>query len=269
MQIIPTGGALGAEIRGVDVGRPLSPETVAALRSAVLDHLLLIFRDQRLTEEEQVRFSRYFGRPEPHVRKRPEKDASLPEIFVVSNVRENGKTVGALGSGELTFHSDLSYMPRPGSFSVVYAVEVPRDGGDTQWANGYAAYDALSPDLRERVLGLRAVHRHGEDEQNPDPPASHPIVRTHPDTKRRAMYVSPQFTRYIEGMPREESDHLLDVLLRHVTRPEFVWTHQWRPGDVVVWDNRCTMHRREPFAETERRILKRTQMFGDAPFLEL
>ncbi len=269
MEIIPTEGALGAEIRGVDVAAPLEPKQVAILRGAILEYLLIFFRDQRLTDEAQVRFSRYFGHPEPHVRQRSEGDSSAREIFVVSNVSENGKPLGALGHGELTFHSDLSYLPRPGSLSIVYAVEVPLDGGDTQWANAYAAYDALPPDLRERALELKAVHRHGEDAQNPDVPASHPIVRTHPETKRRATYVSPQFTRHIEGLPREESDAVLESLLRHVTRPEFVWTHKWRPGDVVIWDNRCTMHRREPFLPSERRILKRTQMFGDAPFLEL
>ena len=267
MEIIPTGGALGAEIRSVDVSKPLAPAAVVRLEEAILQHLLLVFREQSLTEEEQVRFSRYFGDPEPHVRN--QSDRKVPEIFVISNVSENGEPIGALGSGELTFHSDLSYMPRPGLLSIVHAVEVPRVGGDTQWANAYAAYDALPVELKERVLGLKAVHRHGEEEQNPDVPASHPVVRTHPETKRRATFVSPQFTRYIEGITRDESDALVDALLRHVTRPEFVWTHQWRPGDLVVWDNRCTMHRREPFAATERRILKRTQMFGDAPFLEL
>lgn len=267
MQIIPTGGALGAEIRGVDAAKPLAPAEVRELKAAVVEHLLLVWREQSLTEEEQVRFSRYFGDPVPHVR--PQAERSVPEIFVISNVSENGEAIGALGNGELTFHSDLSYLPLPGSFSIVHALEIPDEGGDTQWANAYAAYDALPAELKERVVALKAVHRHGEEGQNPAVPASHPVVRTHPETRRRAMFVSPQFTRYIERMPRDESDALLDKLLRHVTRPEFVWTHKWRPGDLVVWDNRCTMHRREPFNPTERRILKRTQMFSDAPFLEL
>ena len=231
-----------------------------------MNHLLLVFRGQSLTEEQQVCFSLYFGDPAPHVR--DQRERPVPEIFVISNVSENGEAIGALGSGELTFHSDLSYLPCPGSFSIVYAVEVPRVGGDTQWANAYAAYDALSSKTKERVVALTAVHRHGEDEQNPALPAAHPVVVTHPDTKRRATFVNPQFTRYIEGVSKEESDVLLDSLLRHVTRPEFVWTHKWQPGDLVVWDNRCTMHRREPFDATERRILKRTQIFGDAPVLE-
>lgn len=269
MEIIPTGGALGAEIRGIDVGSPLLPSEVALLREAVLEHLLVVFREQRLTDEAHVRFSRYFGQPEPHVRPRSEADSSLREIFVVSNVSDNGRPLGALGNGELTFHSDLSYLSRPGSLSIVHAVEVPLSGGDTQWANAYAAYDALPTDLREHALSLRAIHRHSEQAQNPKTPASHPVVRTHPETKRRATYVSPQFTRSIVGLPCDEGDALLDRLLRHVTQPEFVWTHKWRAGDVVIWDNRCTMHRREAFDPTARRILKRTQMFGDAPYLDL
>lgn len=267
MEIIPTGGALGAEIRGLDASAALTPDEVTSIKEAILEHLLLVFRDQSLDEEEQVQFTRYFGEPARHVRKQDER--AVPEIFVVSNVSENGEPIGALGAGELTFHSDLSYMPLPGSLSIVYAVEVPDEGGDTQWANTYAAYDALPAELKERVLALEAVHRHGEEEQNPDVPAVHPIVRTHPETKRRAMFVSPQFTRSIVGMSPAESDALLETLLEHVTWAEFVWTHKWRPGDLVLWDNRCTLHRREPFAPDKRRILKRTQMFGDAPFLEL
>jgi taurine dioxygenase len=265
MKILPTGGALGAEIVGVDCSKPLEKDVVLRLKQAVLDHLVLVFRDQDLGEEEQVSFSRYFGDPKPHVREQPER--AVEEIFIVSNVIENGRSIGALGYGELTFHSDLSYLQHPGSISIVYAVEVPREGGDTQWANGYAAYDGLPADLRERVLPLRAVHRHGEENQNPELPASHPVIRTHPDTVRRTTYVSPQFTRYIEGVSEAESRELLERLFAHVIRPEFVWTHKWRARDLVLWDNRPTMHRREAFDPRERRTLKRTQMFGEVPFL--
>jgi taurine dioxygenase len=265
MKILATGGALGAEIFGVDCSKPLEAAAVLRLKQAVLDHLVLIFRDQDLTDEEQVSFSRYFGDPKPHVREQAERP--VQEIFIVSNVIENGRPLGALGYGELTFHSDLSYLRNPGSISIVYAVEVPREGGDTQWANGYAAYDALEAELRDRVLPLRAIHRHGEEKQNPPIPASHPVIRTHPDTGRRATYVSPQFTRRIEGVSEEEGGELLGRLLAHVTRPEFVWTHKWRARDLVLWDNRPTMHRREAFDPRERRTLRRTQMFGEVPFL--
>jgi taurine dioxygenase len=265
MEIVPYDGPLGAEIRDIDLREPLDEATLATLRRALLDHLLLVARRQELADEDQVRFSRYWGEPRPHVREQP--DRPVDEIFVVSNVLVDGKPIGALGYGELTFHSDLSYMERPGSVSVVYAVEVPRTGGDTEWANCYLAYEALPEDLRRRLATLRAMHRHGEEKQNPPVPVSHPVIRTHPDTGRRALFVSPQFTRSIVGVPEHESRELLDTLFAHLSRREFIWKHRWRPGDLVFWDNRCTLHRREPFDEKERRILKRTQMFGEVPFL--
>jgi alpha-ketoglutarate-dependent taurine dioxygenase len=264
MEIVPSGSTLGAEIRGVDVSQPLDEATLEGLRAAIRDHLVVVFRDQELTDEEHLRFTRYFGEPKAHVRE--QRARRVPEIFVISNVLENGEPIGALGYGELTFHSDLSYLARPGSFSIARAIEVPERGGDTEWANCYAAYDALPDEVRERILPLTALHRHGEDAQNPEVPAVHPVVRTHPDTGRRALYVSPQFTRRIEGLPEPEGRALLDTLLAHVTRPEFVFTHKWRAGDVVLWDNRCTLHRREPFDERERRILRRTQIFGEEPY---
>lgn len=267
MKILTTGGALGAEVSGVDASRRLDEATITALKGGLEKHLLLFLRAQTLEDEDLVRFTRYFGDPKPHVREQPVRQVS--EVFVVSNVREDGRPIGALGNGELTFHSDLSYMLRPGSFSVVYAVEVPREGGDTQWANCYAAYDGMPPELRNRVLPLVAVHRHGEEAQNPPVPVRHPVIRTHPETGRRATFVSHQFTREILGVPEEEGRRLLGELLDHVSRPEFVWTHKWEPGDLVIWDNRCTLHRREPFDDRERRILKRTQIFGDEPYLEI
>ncbi len=260
-EVRPTGGPLGAWVTNVDLGKPLSPPVVAALKEALLEHLVLFFRDQRLTEEQQVDFTRHFGEPDVHVRDQPERP--VEEIFIVSNVTEHGMRIGALGNGELTFHSDLSYLPRPGTISIVQAIEVPPAGGDTQWANCYAAYDALPGELLSRVKGRRALHRHDEKAQNPPEPVWQPIVRTHPETGRRATYVSPQFTRAIEGLEDAGSRELLDTLLAHVTNPRFVWTHRWRPGDVVVWDNRCTMHRRESFDDRHRRILKRTQVFGE------
>lgn len=266
MKIVPTGGALGAEIVGLDAARPLSRREGERLHRALLEHLVLFARGQRLSEAEQIRFTRHFGTPEAHVREQPE--GASREIFIVSNVSANGEPIGALGNGELTFHSDLSYLPVPGRFSIVHAIEVPDSGGDTQWANGYTAYEAMDERMKSRVIGLRALHRHGEKTQNHSTPVYHPMVRTHPETGRRATYVSPQFTRSVEGMERSESDALLRVLLAHVTRDEFVWTHEWSAGDLVLWDNRCTLHRREPFPATSRRILKRTQIFGDPPVLE-
>ena len=261
IDVIPSGGALGAEVRGLDLRRALTEDTVVQLRRALLDHCVLVFREQAISEGDQVRFTGYFGRPVDHVRRQP--DRPLKEIFLVSNILEDGRPIGALGHGELSFHSDLSYLSRPGTLSLLYAVEVPATGGSTRWCNGYAAYQALDDDLKARLHGLRAVHRHPVAEQNPPEPVDHPVARTHPETRRRALYVGPHLTRSIVGMEPAASRALLDALFAHMTQPRFVWTHRWRVGDLVMWDNRATMHRRQPFPADQRRLMKRTQVLGE------
>ena len=261
VEVIPSGGALGAEIRGLDLRLPLDAGTVGQLRRALLDHCVLAFRDQTIGEADQVRLTGYFGPAVEHVRRQP--DRPVKEIFLISNIEENGQPIGALGHGELSFHSDLSYLRRPGTLSLLYAVEVPESGGSTQWCNGYAAYEELDDGLKTEVHGLRAIHRHPVEDQNPPEPVDHPVVRTHPETGRRTLYVGPHLTRSIVGMEPAESRALLDRLFAHMTQPRFVWTHHWCVGDLVMWDNRATMHRREPFPADQRRLMKRTQVLGE------
>lgn len=260
LEVIPTGGALGAEVRGLDLRRELDGETVHRLRTAFLDHCVLFFRRQEIGQADLVRFTRYFGDAVPHVR--PQPDRPIEEIFVISNVTEDGKPIGALGSEEIPFHSDLSYLPEPGTISLLYAIEIPDAGGETMWANGYAAYEALDPGMRSRIDGLSAVHRHSIDALNTPEPTMHPVVRTHPETGRKVIYVSPHLTSHIVDMEREDGQALLDELIGHATDPGFVWQHRWEVGDLVMWDNRCTMHRRTPFDDRQRRVMWRTQIFG-------
>ncbi|MCY4544955.1 MAG: TauD/TfdA family dioxygenase [Gemmatimonadetes bacterium] len=259
-EVIPTGGALGAEVTGLDLRRDLDEDTVGRLRAAFLDHCVLFFRDQVISQPDLVRFTRYFGEPVPHVR--PQPDRPIEEIFVISNVTEDGKPIGALGSEGIPFHSDLSYLPEPGTISLLYALEIPDEGGETMWANGYAAYEALNPDVQTRINGLSAVHRHPIDALNTPEPTMHPVVRTHPETGRDVIYVSPHLIYRIAGMEREVGQALLDELIAHAIDPRFVWKHIWQVGDLVMWDNRCTMHRRTPFDDRQRRIMWRTQVFG-------
>lgn len=261
MQVIPTGSALGAEIKGLDLAHSLPEETVMFIYQALLDHCVIFFRDQDISEENQVRFTNYFGRAVRHVRKQLPR--LVKEIFIVSNIKKDGKLIGALGNDEIGFHSDLSYLRRPGTLSILYAVELPKTGGATQWCNCYAAYEALGDDLKAQLKGLRAVHRHSVASQNPPEPVDHPIVCTHPETDRKSLYVGPHLTKYIVGLSESESCKLLDTLFEHMSQPCFIWTHGWKICDLVMWDNRSTMHRREPFPSTERRIMKRTQIFND------
>ena len=261
MTIVPTGHALGAEIRGLNLAKSLPDDTAAAVRQAFLDHCVLYFRAQTLSEQNQVDFTRNFGNPEVH--RRAQSGQHTPGIFIVSNVLENGQPIGALGHGEVGFHSDLAYLEKPGSISMLYASEIPHTGGATQWGSGYAAYAALDDDMKHRLEGIRAIHCHVSEELNPADRVDHPIVRTHPRTGRKALFVTPLFTRSIVGLEPKDSQTLLDTLLEHVTQPRFIWTHQWQQNDLVMWDNRATMHRREPFPEDLRRVMKRTQIFCD------
>ncbi len=261
-EVLPTGGPLGAEVRSLDLSRELDADTVRKLRAAFLDHCVLFFRGQEISQPDLVRFSRYFGNPVPHLR--PQPDRPIEEIFVISNVTEDGKPIGALANDEIPFHSDLSYVPEPGTISWLYAIEIPDQGGETMWANGYAAYEALDRDLQSRIGGLHAVHRHPIDKLNTPEPTLHPVVRTHPETGRKVIYVSPHLTSYIADMDREEGQALLDELIAHATHSRFIWQHTWQVGDLVMWDNRCTMHRRKTFDNRKRRVMWRTQMFGAA-----
>jgi len=260
MQVTPTGGALGAEITELDLANPLADEVAEQVRQALLDHSVIFFRNQQISDHDQVRFTSCFGKPVEHVRKQPDRE--VKEIFMISNVKENGVPIGALGSDELDFHSDLSYMPLPGTISVMYAVEIPSVGGATQWCNCAAAYEALDEEMKQRLVGLRAVHRHPIPEQNPPEPADHPVVRSHPASGRKSLYVSPHLTSHIVGLSENDSRELLQTLCQHQSQPQFVWSHDWQVRDLLIWDNRPTMHRRAPFPDSQRRIMKRTQVFN-------
>ncbi|HJP30111.1 MAG: TauD/TfdA family dioxygenase [Candidatus Latescibacteria bacterium] len=261
IEVLPATAPVGAEVLGLDVSVDLSADQVADLRQALLDHCVLVFRDQHITDEDQVRFTRYFGTPVEHVRQQRER--RVKEVFIISNVKQNGEPIGALGSERIDFHADLSYLHEPGTISLLLAVEIPAVGGQTQWCDCRAAYDALPQERQDHLRTLRAVHRHYVEEQNPPEPAIHPVVCTHPETGVLSLYVNPHLTSHIEGVARDEGDALLRELYDHMDQPQFIYTHEWRLGDLIMWDNRPTMHRRLAFPDEQRRIMNRTQVFGE------
>jgi taurine dioxygenase len=273
--------ACGAEVSGLDLTRPLGADRVQELHHALGENGLLIFRNVQLTPGQHVAFSRQFGPLESHVL----GEFNLkehPEVLVVSNVKEEGKFKGIVYAGQY-WHSDLSYKAKPSLGSLLLCHEMPEIGGDTMWANMYAAYVTLSDVMKNLLSGLRAVHDYshaydtyfaGVKERPPltpeqrakTPPVEHPVVRTHPVTGRKALYVNPGFTRGIAGMAKEESQPILDFLFRHATRPEFIYRHSWRVHDLVFWDNRCTMHYAlNDYDFSVRRHMHRTTVQGDAP----
>lgn len=261
LKITPTNAALGAEIFDLNASQALDALQTAQIRAAYHEHGVLLLRQQRLSEEQQLHFSRVFGQPVRH----PTSTLALgpvPEITVISNVEERGRNIGALGNSEVHFHADLVFLHTPGTFSVLYAEEVPAQGGDTSWADGCSAYDALDAKTKKRIDGLKVVYAHSRPEYNPNQPAAHPLVSTHPQTGRKSLYFSPNHAQYIEGLDATESRELLTFIHDHYTNPRFVWTHTWQQGDLVVWDNRRSLHRRDPFDNNQRRLMKRTQGIG-------
>jgi len=260
--ITSTGGPLGVRVEGVDLRQPLDNQTVAQIRGAFLEHCLLLIPGQQMSKEDQVRFSSYFGEPVPHPTNIRDRDPQVPEITIISNIVEAGRAVGALGNDEVAFHADLVFLHAPGSVSLLYCVETPAEGGNTFWTNGYAAYDALDPATKAKIEGVKAVYVHRNPAYNPPTPPEHPLVCVHPESGRRTLFISPSSAERVVGLDEAEGRQLLDDLFAHAIQPRFVWEHKWQPGDLIVWDNRCTMHRRESFDNSQRRLMLRTQLVG-------
>jgi taurine dioxygenase len=274
LDVVPLTKHIGAEIRGVDLRDKPDEETVRAIYQAWLDHLVIIFPGQKLSQEDLVRATGFFGQlGELH---RPAKffpagySQLLPGIMLISNIRENGEPIGALPDGEMMFHHDMIHNERPSKATMLYAVEIPSTGGNTLFASGYAAYDALDPAIRDRLEGKQALHHYnygstmrGDGKGTPAfGECVHPVFRTNEDTGRKAVYVNRLMTVKILGLPDDESDRLLDLLWAHCEQPEFVYEHVWRVGDLLLWDNRCSSHARTDFPSTERRLMLRTTVQG-------
>ncbi len=269
----PLTQTFGAELAGIDLSEDHSDETIERVRSLWREHKLLLFRGQKLREKDLVRFSRHFGPLEIHVR-REYLSRENPEVLLVSNVRESGKSLGILADHEVGWHYDQIYLERPAVGSLLYSVKVPPEGGNTYFADMHAAYEALSVRTKVRIEGRRAVQSYeafnrmyseptSKEQKRKTPDVTHPMVRKHPYTGRKALYICPGMTTKILGLPEEESDALLAELFEWCVRPEFVYVHRWRQGDALLWDNACTMHRRDPFDGRNQRLLKRTTILPD------
>jgi taurine dioxygenase len=274
-------GPFGAEVVGLDLSQPLNDGDFARLHRAHLDHHVLVLRDQRITPAQHVDFSRRFGPLQIHVQKKFQL-AGHPEVLIVSNIKENGEPIG-LGDAGAFWHSDLSYKDKPSLGSLLHAQELPNVGGDTLFADQHAAYDALPEAIKARIGTLQAEHSYlakYEELRARSPwrpaltqaqldevkPVVHPVVRTHPETGRKALFVSEHFTTRIVGLPDNESQALLELLFAASVQPQFQYRHQWLPHDIVFWDNRSVVHLASGTPDEERRKLYRTTIEGDQPF---
>jgi taurine dioxygenase len=280
IQIKNLKGALGAEVSGIDASKPVALADIDAIDAAWCERLVVVFHDQNLSDPQLIAFSRNFGEldpPGPNPYGEP-FNKEHPELNVISNVVEDGKPIGNLGDGEAEWHADMTYVKVPPKAALLHALEVPppEAGGNTHFANMFAAYESLPAELKQAVAGKIAVHdasrnsagmqRKGYKEVTDvrqTVGAHHPLVRTDPDTGRKALFLGRRPNAYVLGLSVAESEALLDALWAHATMPGYAMCHQWRVGDLLMWNNLSVLHRRDPFDPKSRRIMHRSQIKGN------
>jgi taurine dioxygenase len=269
--------SLGAEVGGIDLSRPLARHDIATIEDAWRERLVVVFHGQDLSDPQLIAFSRYFGELDPPG-PNPYGEPFLkqhPELNVISNVVENGKPIGNLGDGEAVWHADMTYVDVPPKAAMLHSLEVPPRGGNTYFANMFAAYETLPADLKQAAAGKIAVHdastnsagllRKGYKQVTDVREvvgARHPLVRTEPKSSRKALFLGRRPNSYVVGLSVPESEALLDALWAHATQPRFAMCHEWQVGDVLMWNNLSVLHRRDPFDPKARRVMHRSQIKG-------
>jgi taurine dioxygenase len=282
IRITPLSPACGAEIGGVDLSGPLSKQQVDAIKAAWDKHLVLVFRGQKVSQDDQLRFASYFGdlgsrkkAPEPLRGRAEGVQQDHEKVLLVTNIKVDGQPIGAFGDGEFWFHIDSGYAERPYKYTFLYALELPSTGGNTMFSNMYKAYEAVPAALKETLKGKKALHIHeynrakqasSSGDISGVPHYAHPVFVTHPDTGRKTLFVDRLMTTRIEGMSAAESDEILNQLYEIGERREFIFEHVWQLGDFLMWDNRCTIHARTDFPKEERRLLRRCTIEGEPLF---
>lgn len=277
VQIKKLSEALGAEISGIDISKPLSTSDMQRVQAAWAEHLVLRFRGQQLTDPELITISQYFGEldmPGPNPYGKPFL-TEFPQINVISNIKVQGQPIGNLGDGEAVWHTDMTYVEAPPKAALLHALEIPPSGGDTSWTNMYLVYETLPHALKIEIKGRKAIHdatynsagmmRKGMKEitdPREAPGAHHPLVIQHPETAKPSLFLGRRRNSYILGMELEASNQLLDELWAHASKPDHMFTQVWQQYDLMLWDNRCTQHRRDSFDPTARRLMHRTQLKG-------
>jgi taurine dioxygenase len=279
VKITPIDAPLGATVTGLDGSQPIAPETILELKQALRNHHILIFKNQHLTDEEFLNFAFNFGSlfvPPDDVPVLASEPGVTPTIIPVSNV-DGGYT----GTGELPFHTDHQWTPYPSSGSLLYALEIPTTGGDTYWLNLNKAYETLDESIKNRIADLKLItynpflnkpgaprsrYRYDQDAPLISPVFPHPLVRTHPESGKKLLYLAHSTEVEIVGLSTEEGSELVEKLREHLNQPQFYYQHKWSVGDIVYWDNQSTLHYRQAFDPNQRRVMKRISLAGSRPF---
>ena len=269
--VTPLSDALGAAVTGIDLSQPLDDDAISAIKQAWYDHVILVFPEQDITDDEQERFCRNFG--ELELVRTTTVASDHPHVMMITNVKDTGKPT-ALEDGEMMFHYDQCYYEQPCMGATLYAIEIPGEGGNTLFANCTKAYEALPDEWKTRLDGLKALNYYDyglnptmrPNEMNPDVPQwTHPVVRIHSETGKKAIYVSRLMSMKIEGLPEDESSEILNFLFDHMEQPEFIYEHVWSVGDLMMWDNRCSVHARTYFSPEKRRMMRRVTVRDPKP----
>jgi taurine dioxygenase len=280
LTVTPLSPALGAEIAGADIAAGIDDTDFAHIQEAWADYGLICLRGQDITDDQQVAFGARFGSLAPWSRFADKVEGSEnrnPYLMLITNIREDGKFIGSLAEGDIEFHSDGIYIDKPLAATMLYCLIPTEHGGETAFVNMYSAYESLPADVKSRIEGLKALHAFTYDSQRERDNAArktnwddvahfiHPVVRTHPVTGRRALYVNRLMTQEIVGVGESESHEILEILYAHIENPAIMYEHVWRKGDVLLWDNRCLAHARRDFPPDETRLMKRLTISGERP----
>jgi taurine dioxygenase len=273
-EVVKSGKALGAEIRGVDLSKPMDDATFAFVHKAWLDNLVIVVRGQTLDTDAQVAFGTRFGEPAPTQTANIVRRTEHPAIMYISNRMENGKFIDQLPVGEMQFHIDQCYIERPPKATILHSINIPSSGGDTIFSNHYLAYECLPEKIMARIAGRKVLNVYDysnagtvkNDKIRDDAPQFwHPLVRTHEETGRKCLFANRLMSIKIEGLEPAESNEILETLFEAIERPEHIWAHQWRVGDLLMWDNRCSSHARQDFPAQELRLMRRLTIKGERP----
>ena len=273
-EVVKSGKALGAEIRGVDLSKPMDDATFQLVKDGWLQNLVIVVRGQSLDTDAQVAFGTRFGEPAPTRTANIVRKTEHPAIMYISNRKENGKFIDQLPEGEMQFHIDQCYIEQPPKATILHSLNIPSAGGDTLFSNHYLAYECLPENVKKRIAGKKALNVYdyqnagtvkNDNIRDDAPQFWHPIVRTHPETGRKCLFVNRLMSLKIEGLEKAESDELLETMFEAIERPEHIWAHKWKVGDLIMWDNRCSSHARQDFPAQELRLMRRLTIKGDRP----